>query len=87
MIVCFLESAGASKAATTTWTTATEATATRTATTEARTTRAATATWATKATASAKEIKTVDDVKHAVAGNGVILCFAVHGSREGLADG
>ena len=65
----------------------TEATATRTATTEAatattrttRTTRTARTTRAAKATATvleaSKEIQTVDDVYHTIAGNGVILCI------------
>ena len=59
----------------------TEATATRTATTEAATatTRTTRTTRAAKATATvleaSKEIQTVDDVYHTIAGNGVILCI------------
>ena len=84
MLYGVLEPAGAAKATTTG--TATEAT--RTSTAEAGTARTArTTTTTTEGLHASEEVQTVDDVEHAVAGNGVILGFAAGEGIHHLADG
>ena len=79
-----------------TTTTSAEATAATEATATAKATRAtpltsATATAHTKATltpaTTAKDVQTIDEVNHTIAGNGVILGITTHGSGDGTADG
>ena len=89
--ILYLHASAEAATTTTEATAASEATATATA--EAATT-SATATahaWATEATLTSatttKDVQAINQVKHAIAGNGVILCITTHGSRNGAADG
>ena len=71
-----------------------EASATGTATAKSATTataatgtRTARATRTTEGTTAAKEVQTIDDVNHTVAGDGVILGITALGGIDDLADG
>ena len=70
-----------------------EASATRTASAEASTTTTGTArtTRTSKATTTvlkaSKEVQTIDDVNHSVAGDGVILCIVARQGCDGTAEG
>ena len=76
------EATASAEAATTTTAKAT-ATAATTTTAAAHTLAKATLT----TTTATKDVQTIDQVNHAIAGNGVILCVTTHGSRDGTADG
>ena len=73
--------------------TTSEASATRTASAEASTTTTGTArtTRTSKATTTvlkaSKEVQTIDDVNHSVAGDGVILCIVARQGCDGTAEG